>query len=68
MRVFRSLFDPQRWSWFAAGDESVATAKSSSKRTENNSQDRVLWEVGWIVTIPLAFAVLVQLAFAALSR
>jgi hypothetical protein len=66
MRVFHSLFDPQRWSWFAAGEEPVASTKASLGHAKNNSPDRVLWEAGWIVAIPLA--VLVQLAFEAFSR
>ncbi len=61
MQAFRTWFDPERWAWFAAGDDTVPSQISLCLPSEDNSPRRVLWEVGWAFAIPLAFAALVQL-------
>lgn len=62
MRVFRFLSDPERWAWFAAGDEPVTRPLSRSVATDDNSPDRIVWEIGRIIAAALALAVLARLA------
>ena len=61
MQTFRAWFDPERWAWFAAGDDSAPSRISFNSPSQDNSPTRILWEVGWVFAIPLAFAALVQL-------
>lgn len=66
MLPFRFSLDSDRWTWFAEGDGShlvSSASKSDSSRTDN-SVDRVLLEIGAIIAIPLAIAVLFNLVFA----
>lgn len=68
MRFFRFLSDPQRWSWFAAGDESAPTRMLLNAPSHENSTERVVWEIGWVIAIPLAIAALVQLVLGAFAQ
>ena len=70
MAFFRFSTDSDRWKWFAAGDDSLDRPAASAIRhsPEDSSPVRVLWEVGLIVVIPLVFAALIQLVFAALAQ
>jgi hypothetical protein len=61
MRFFTTLSDPDRWQWFAAGDESVAPLARST--STDNSPQRLLWEVGLVFAVPLALAALCSVLF-----
>ena len=67
MRFLRNWSDPDRWEWFAAGDESVASATHIRGRASNddNSSEQLLWQAGLVIAIPLAIAALIQIIFAA---
>ena len=59
----RRLFsNPDRWFWFAVGDKSVARPTSRGLTSPDNAPVQLLWEIGLTIAIPLAFALLVQMA------
>jgi hypothetical protein len=64
MRKTSSPFEVNRWDWYARGDDSVVrrAARGATNDAENNSSDRVLWECGLVIAVPLACAALVELA------
>jgi len=55
--------DLDRWDWFAVGDKTVAKAATRSGSAGNSAQ-RILFEIGMTVGVPLAVAALVGMAFA----
>ena len=55
-------FDSARWDWFAAGDLD-AKSRIARKPTEANSTQRVLWEIGLFLLVPLALAALTEIIF-----
>ena len=64
MRFIRSLSDAERWQWFAAGDETVAKPLPRSAPNDNSAQ-RLLFEIGLTFAIPLALAALIGIIFGA---
>src|SRR5690349_11020633 len=62
MRLMKSFSDSDRWDWFAAGDKTVAKWGNLS-RSGSNSEQRILFEIGLTMGIPLAVAALVGMAF-----
>ena len=52
-----SWTDAERWSWYAAGDESIAP-RAAAVPAEPNSTTRVFWEMGLVFAVPLVIAVL----------
>jgi hypothetical protein len=63
MRKF-SPFEVNRWDWYARGDETVVrrTARGTKSGPEDNSSERVLWECGLVIAVPLAIAAFVEFA------
>lgn len=55
-------FDHARWEWFAAGDPD-ADFKVARKTSDENSAQRVLFEIGIFLAIPLALAALIEIIF-----
>jgi hypothetical protein len=53
-----------RWDWYARGDASVfrRAARGSDASGDDNSSERVLWESGLVIVVPLACAALVEVA------
>jgi len=47
--------DTDRWEWYGAGDKSVAPS-ATTRPTGDNAPERVLWEMGLVVAIPLILA------------
>jgi len=64
MRYLHALSDPKRWDWFAAGETDAARQIGHSARSENFMQ-RVLFETGLILLVPLALAALAQIVLGA---
>jgi hypothetical protein len=64
MRVPLFLFDSERWDWFAAGDEEIAKPTPRSAPNDN-SVERILFELGLVFAIPLASATLIGIIFGA---
>jgi hypothetical protein len=64
MRFVYAWSDPKRWDWFAAGESDAARKVTRSSRADNSAQ-RLLFETGLILLIPLALAVLVEIVFRA---
>ncbi len=62
MGVPKLWVDLERWDWFAAGDKTVAKS-GKLFRSGSNSEQRILFEIGLTVGIPLAVAALVGMAF-----
>ena len=64
MRRTSSPFEVNRWDWYARGDDAVVrrVARGTKSDPQNNSSDRVLWECGLVITVPLACAALVEIA------
>jgi hypothetical protein len=56
--LIRLPYDPDRWTWFAAGDETLVPKRARSE-PQNNSPDRLAWEIGLVLAAPLAFAAIV---------
>ena len=63
MRYFHAWSDPERWDWFAAGETDAAQQIKHSPRSENSAQ-RLLFEIGLILLLPLALAALIEIIFA----
>ena len=57
-------FDPARWNWFAAGDPD-AEVKVARRPSDQNSAQRVLYEIGLFLLVPLALAALIEIIFGA---
>jgi len=64
MRYLHSWSDPERWDWFAAGETDAARQVGHSSRSEYSAQ-RLLFEIGLILLIPLTLAALIEIIFAA---
>ena len=64
MRIVRLLSDPERWQWFAAGDETVTKPLARSAPNDNSAQ-RLLFEIGLTFAIPLGLAALIGIIFGA---
>lgn len=56
MRPIHTSSDPDRWTWFAAGEPGVAPPARS--RPGNNTPQQVIWEIGLVIAVPLALAAL----------
>jgi uncharacterized protein involved in type VI secretion and phage assembly len=64
MRFVHTLFHPARWEWFAAGDPN-AEFTVERKPSDENSAQRVMYEVGLFLLVPLALAALIEIIFGA---
>ena len=60
MRYKRTWPDPERWSWFAAGNPEVARKATGSSQTDNSPR-RLLFEAGLVLLVPLALAALIEI-------
>ncbi len=61
MRFPTYLSDPDRWSWFAAGDDTMAPLARSTSR--NNSPQHLIFEMGLVFAVPLMLAALFSILF-----
>jgi len=64
MRYLPAWSDPRRWDWYAQG-ETNAVRKIRHVSQAENSVQRVLFETGLIVLVPLALAALTQIVLGA---
>jgi hypothetical protein len=64
MTVPPGWFDSARWEWFAAGDLD-AKSRTTREPSEANSEQRVLFEIGLFLLVPLALAALIEIIFGA---
>jgi hypothetical protein len=62
VRILEFFADLDRWDWFAAGDKTVAKSATRSGSAGNSAQ-RILFEIGMTVGVPLGVAALIALAF-----
>jgi len=62
MRKERSQTD--RWEWYGRGDPRLdgRLARGTQSPSSDNSPEQVVWECGLVVVVPLAIAVLVEVA------
>lgn len=56
--------DPRRWDWYAQGETNAVRKIRHASQAENSVQ-RVLFEIGLILIIPLALAALAQIVLGA---
>lgn len=64
MRYLVTWSDPKRWDWYAEGEtDAVRNIRRASQA--DNSVQRVLFETGLILLIPLALAALAQIVLGA---
>jgi hypothetical protein len=63
MHLVRYWSDPARWEWFAAGDTTIAPPARSAPN--DNSSQRLIWEIGLLLAAPLAAAALFSVYFGA---
>lgn len=64
MRYLPNWSEPKRWDWYAEG-ETNAVQKVRRAAPAENSVQRVLFETGLILLIPLALAALGQIVLGA---
>ena len=62
MRLTPSL-NQERWEWFAAGDPEVAP-RIAQASSDKNSAQRLLFETGLVLLIPLVLATVIELVLA----
>jgi len=60
MRFLPAWSDPRRWDWYAQGDSDAVRKIRHASQTDNSLQ-RVLFEIGLILLIPLALAALAKI-------
>jgi hypothetical protein len=56
--LIRLPYDPERWTWFAAGDDTLVP-KNTRSEPQDNSPNRIAWEIGLVLAAPLLFATVV---------
>ena len=61
MRFTTYLSDAERWDWFAAGDGIAAPAAAAD--SDANSPSRLMFEIGLVLGVPLAAAVVACTVF-----
>ncbi len=54
--MFSRWIESERWQWYAAGDETLANP-TAAHPTDANVPERVVWEMGLAIAIPLVLAV-----------
>ena len=64
MRYIPAWSDPRRWDWYAQGATN-AVRKIRHASQDENSVQRVLFEIGLIFLVPLALAALAQIVLGA---
>ena len=64
MRFVRTWSNSERWEWFAAGDPEVAPKMAPASQAENSAQ-RLFFEVGLALFVPLAVAALIEVILGA---
>lgn len=64
MRYLFAWSDPKRWDWYAQGETNAVRKIRHAAQAENSVQ-RVLFETGLILLVPLALAALAQIVLGA---
>lgn len=65
MRHLQAWFDSRRWDWYAQGETDAVRKKIRRASQVDNSVQRILFETGLILFVPLALAALIEIIFGA---
>lgn len=61
--MLKVIADFERWDWYAAGDRSLVKP-AAVRANDTNAPVQVFWELGLIVAVPLALAVIAGISLA----